>query len=81
MITIFNRRELITISSDGKYMDICQLLNLERIARYTKFVGAGGGMGRRGRGVYCQTAYTIFVHRDDYDRALQAIQPALRNNY
>ena len=79
MLTIFNRRELITIEDTGKYMNICQLLEAEHIPRSTKFIG-GGGMARRGSSHgYHQPLYRIYVHQNDYDRAVAVMQPALRN--
>lgn len=82
MLTIFNRRELLTLFSTGKYMGVCQLLNAEHIPHSTKFANGGGTMCRRSRGSGpCQNIYTVFVHKDDYDRAARAIQPALRNDY
>ena len=80
MITIFNRRELITLADNGRYMNVKQCLTGARIPYYTKFV-SGGGMATRGRGgAYHQPIYKIYVHRDDYDRAVQAMQPALRGS-
>ena len=77
MLTIFNRRELITIADTGKYMNICQLLETEGIPRSTKFL-SGGGMGhRRSSFGYHQPLYRIYVHRDDYERAFHMMQPAL----
>lgn len=78
MVTIFNRRELITIADTGRYMDIKQCLTAQGIPNQTKFI-SGGGMARRGSAAgYHQPLYEIFVHKDDYDRAMAAIQPALR---
>ena len=78
MITIFNRRELITIADTGRYMDIKQCLVAESITNHTKFI-SGGGMARWGSSHgYHQPLYKIYVHRDDYDCAVAAIQPALR---
>ena len=79
MLTIFNRRELITIADTGKYMNICQLLEAEHIPRSTKFIG-GGGMARRGSSHgYHQPLFRIYVHQNAYDRAVAVMQPALRN--
>ena len=77
MITIFNRRELITIADTGKYMNICQLLEEAHIPRSTRFLSGGGTGSRRSSHGYHQPLYRIYVHRDDYERAFQAMQPAL----
>ena len=77
MLTILNRRELITIADTGKYMNICQLLEEAHIPRSTRFL-ASGGMARRGSSHgYHQPLYRIYVHRDDYERAFHVMQPAL----
>ena len=80
MITIFNRRELLTISSPQLYFNIRDVLFAEGIHSYTKMGGITGGNGtRRNRGVYGTAIYTIYVHKNDYDRAVAVIQPVLRN--
>ena len=79
MITIFNRQELIVLSDSGRYLDIKQCLTTAVIPHHTRFMG-GGGTARRGSAAgYHQPLYRIYVHRNDYDRAVAAIQPALRN--
>lgn len=85
MITIFNRRELITVPSQKKFFCLREALSIAGIPSYTKTRGLGGAADRRARGVappamqdYALT-YTIYVYKDDYDRAARAIQPALRN--
>ena len=80
MLTIFNRKELITIADTGKYMNICQTLECEHIPRFTKFVGGGGMTRRASSSGYHQPIYRIYVHKNDYDRAVDVIQPALRNH-
>lgn len=42
MLMLFNRRELITLSDNGLYMDIKQILQEEGIPNYTKFISGGG---------------------------------------
>ena len=73
-ITIWNRRELISVSSQQMYFRIRGALS-----------DAGLSSGTRTRGLYAAAArrssvltYTIYVHRDDYDRAFAAIQSSLR---
>ena len=86
MITVFNRRELIAVSSQQKLFRIREALSAAGIASHTRTVGAAraaeraryGTAGLRQDAMY---TYTVYVHRDDYNRAARAIQPALRNNY
>ena len=86
MITIFNRRELITIPSQQKFFRIREALSAAGIPSDSRTRGLGAAADRRARGVvppamqdYALT-YTIYVHKDDYDRAIAAIQPTLRGN-
>ena len=83
MITIFNRKELVTIASQQKLFRIREALANTGISSHIKTHGILGFAANRSRGVPCVNqdaayTYTIFVHRDDYDRALAAIQPVLR---
>ena len=78
MITFLNRRELIVVSSLQQYSDIRRLLIAEGIQNSTKM----GGRVSKDHGsidAYATGRYTIYVHKNDYDRAVTAIQPALRN--
>lgn len=81
MLTIFNRRELITVLSQKTFFRVRETLSAAGIASHTKTNGAAqahrGTLGLRQDALY---TYTIYVHRDDYDQAVRAIQPALRNN-
>ena len=84
MITVFNRRELITIASMQKFFNIKEALASAGIASQSKTVGSGTGWSSRSRGVpglpqELFDTYTIYVHRDDYDQAIEAIRPALRD--
>lgn len=86
MITIFNRRELITVPSQKKFFQVREALSAAGIACCTRTRGAAraGERARYGAAGLRQDAlytYTIYVRKDDYDRAFAAIQPALRNNY
>jgi len=76
MITMFNRRELVVVSSLQQYSDIRRLLAAEGIQNRTKM---GGGIGRsRGTDGFPAERYTIYVHEKDYDRGLAAIGPAVQ---
>lgn len=83
MITVFNRRELITIPSQQKYFRIRRALSAAGIANATKIRGIVRAAARARYGVAglqqdALYSYTIYVHRDDYDRAAAAIQSALQ---
>ncbi|WP_298021945.1 hypothetical protein [uncultured Dysosmobacter sp.] len=84
MITIFNRRELITTVPQKKLFKIREALFSAGVSSYTKTRGLGASAASRARGMvppavqdYALT-YTIYVRKEDYDRALVAIQPVLR---
>ena len=83
MLSIFSRKELIPIFSAQRLYAVQAELDAAGIPHHTKYVNSAGRIGGRGRGLPFQNPdaayeYKIFVHRDDYDRALAAIQPALR---
>jgi len=83
MITIFNRKELVTIASQQKLFRIRETLANAGIVSHTKTHGILGFAANRSRGVPCVNqdaayTYTIYVHRDDYHRAVEAMRFALR---
>ena len=83
MITVFNRKELMLISSVKRLYAVQSALDAAGIGYHTKSATPMGRVGGRGRAIPFQdpdTAhdYKIYVRRDDYDRAMAAIQPALR---
>lgn len=85
MLTIFNRKELITLISMQKMMHVREALSNAGIRSYTKTRGIGGLAANRSHGLPniaydAAYTYTIYVHRDDYDRAVRAIQPALQRS-
>ncbi len=84
MITIFNRRELITLASTEKFFHVREALSAAGIPGHVKIEGSGAGWSGRGRGIPgmrqdAMYTYTFYVHRDDYDKAAAAMQAALRN--
>ncbi len=86
MITIFNRRELITTSSQQRFFRIREALSAAGIDSHTKTHGAAGAaerarFGTAGLRQDAMYTYAIYVHQDDYNRAARAIQPALRDKY
>ena len=86
-ITIWNRRKLISVSSQQMYFRILSLIHISEPTAASDVYKRQGPI-RRGcppqQGA-APTAvqdsvltYTIYVHRDDYDRAFAAIQSSLR---
>ena len=83
MITLFNRKELLPIFSMKRLYAVQAALDAAGIPYHTKAATPLGRVGGRARANPFQNPdaahdYKIFVHRDDYDRALAAIQPVLR---
>ena len=78
MLTIFNRRNLITVWSVEDLFRIKNALYDGNISCYSAMVVQGGSCRARRRGKYAEQ-YRVYVHKNDYDRAVAAIQPALRN--
>ena len=76
MLTIFNRRELITVWSEEDLFRIKNALYDANISCYSAMVAQGGSYRARRRGKFSEQ-YRVYVHKNDYDRALRAIQPAL----
>ena len=71
MITIFNRKELLTVVSMRRMFRVKEALSTAGISSYTKTKGIAGFAGDRRHGVPSidqDTAYTytIYVHKDDY---------------
>lgn len=84
MISFFNRRELIPVFSTKKLYDLQAALDAAGIPYQTKFATPLGRAGGRGRALPFQdpdTAhdYKIYVSREDFQRAMEVIQPILRN--
>lgn len=85
MLSVFSRKELILIFSAQRLYAVKAELDAAGIPYHTKYVNPVGRTSGRGRGIPFQNPdaayeYKIFVHWDDYDRALAAIQSALRSN-
>ena len=82
MITIFNRKELLTVVSMKRMFRVKEALSAADISSYTKTKEIAGFAGNRRHGlpfIDQDTAYTytVYVHKDDYERAYAAIQRAL----
>ena len=83
MVTLFNRKELIVLFSQQKLYAVQAALDAAGIPYHTKFATPMGRIGGRARANPFQDAdaahdYKIYVRKDDYDRAVKAIQSALR---
>lgn len=84
MITIFNRKELIVLVSMQKLFHVREALANAGIESHVKSSGAMPFTAGRKHGIPMidqdsAYTYTIYVHKENYDRAVAAIQPALRN--
>ena len=83
MVTVFNRKELIVLFSHQRLYAVQAALDSAGIPYHTKAATPLGRIGGRARANPFQDAdtahdYKIYVRKDDYDRAVKAIQPALR---
>ena len=83
MLTIFNRRELITVLSQKQLGRVQAVLHDAGIINRVKFSNGAraAGHGRRsmiGMNVDAMYIYKVYVSKEDYDRAKAAIQPALQ---
>ena len=85
MLTIFNRRELLTVLSTEQMFRVKEALAEAEIPFRAVSLNRGGPCGTWGRGMpFIQAEYLyqyrIYVHKNDHDRAMAAIQPALRED-
>ena len=83
MVTLFNRKELIVLFSHQRLYAVQAALDSAGIPYHTKAATPLGRIGGRARANPFQDAdtahdYKIYIRKDDYDRAVKAIQPALR---
>lgn len=84
MLTVFNRKELITLVSMEKLFRVREALSNAGIESHVKSSGAMPFTAGRKHGIPfvdqdSAYTYTIYVHKNDYDCAVATIQPALRN--
>ena len=84
MITIFNRKELIVLVSMQKLFHVREALANAGIESHVKSSGAMPFTAGRKHGIPMidqdsAYTYTIYVHKENYDRAVAAIQSALRS--
>ena len=83
MLTIFNRRELITVLSGQQLNRVLGVLHDAGIINSVRFIRGvrTAGHGRRsmiGMNVDAMYVYKVYVSKENYDRAKAAIQPALQ---
>ena len=83
MLSLFNRRELITVLPQKQLDHVQTALHDAGIINRVKFSNGAraAGHGRRsmiGINVDAMYIYKIYVSKEDYDRAKAAIQPALQ---
>ena len=83
MLSLFNRRELITVLSQKQLDRVQTALHDAGIINRVKFSNGAraAGHGRRsmiGINVDAMYIYKIYVNKEDYDHAKAAIQPALQ---
>ncbi len=84
MLAVWNRIKLITLVSQRKYFRVKEALSAAGIAHCTRIHGMLSFDGRDrwmipGMNRDAMGTYTIYVHRDDQHRALQAVEQALRD--
>ena len=83
MLSLFNRRELITVLSQKQLDRVQTALHDAGIINRVKFSNGAraAGHGRRsmiGLNVDAMYIYQIYVSKEDYDRAKAALQPTLQ---
>ena len=84
MLTVFNRKELMTLVSMEKMFRVREALSNAGIESHVKSSGAMPFTAGRKHGIPfvdqdSAYTYTIYVHKSDYDCAVAAIQSVLRN--
>ena len=83
MLSLFNRRELITVLSQKQLDRVQTALHDAGIINRVKFSNGARAAGHGqhsmiGINVGAMYIYKIYVSKEDYDRAKAAIQPALQ---
>lgn len=82
MLTIFSRRELITLISMEKMIQVREALSGAGIESAVKTRGLVRGQGRGDFFIDRASActYTIYVSKKEYEWAREVIRPALQEN-
>ena len=84
MISIFTRRALIVLASQEKLSHVREALSTAGIRAAVRIRGGARGAERARSGITgvrpdALYQYTVYAHRNDFDRARMAMAPALRN--
>ena len=76
MLPFFNQKELVVCLNQSQYQKYISLLEKEGIGYRTKVRDLSSPSERAGtvfQKVNCQTIYTIYVRKADYERAVHVI--------
>ena len=84
MISIFTRRELVVLASQEKLSRVREALSAAGIRSAVRIRGGARGAERARSGITgvqpdALYQYTVYVYRNDFERARAAMGPALRN--
>ena len=84
MISIFTRRALVVLASQEKLSRVREALSAAGIRSAVRIRGGARGAERARSGITgvqpdALYQYTVYVHRNDFERARAATGPALRN--
>ena len=84
MISIFTRRELVVLASQEKLSRVREALSAAGIRSAVRIRDGARGAERARSGITgvrpdALYQYTVYVHRNDFERARAAMGPALRN--
>lgn len=81
MVTLFSRRKLVQVQSPQEQLRIQEALAAQGIASSVRAGGTARDMERRARlgGAARQDMfYTLYVHKNDYDRAAHLLETLRR---
>ncbi len=84
MLTVFNRRELVVVTSAEKLFRVREALAANGIESWSKVPGGWGTASARDRGfaglnVTTHAVYNVYVHKKDYEQAGAVLQEVLRS--
>ena len=84
VISIFTRRALIVLASQEKLSRVRETLSAAGIRSAVRIRGGARGAERARSGISgvrpdALYQYTVYVHRNDFERARAAMGPVLRN--
>lgn len=73
-MAFFTRRELATLYSPEELLRVRELLARNHISSSSKVWGMARSMGRWGSPRQGDVTYTVYVHKNDYDRAAHLLR-------